>query len=190
MARYIDIEGIGIKKSNREQFLVPEFADGWNAVLKILDEEPTADVVEVKRGHWIWTEVGEEDYEQYWICSVCGEKSYIETKFCSDCGAKMDGGKVGGCEAFKNKADVVEIDDNLEIVIVSAVRYAIGRRTYVPSIVIGFTIPLLNKLSVSTLLLLERDICDADSYGDEKIDKPDWMMFLRKIREEKEGRII
>lgn len=49
MARYIDIEGAGIGKANREQFLVPEFADGWNAVLKILEKEPTADVVETKR---------------------------------------------------------------------------------------------------------------------------------------------
>ena len=49
MARYIDIEGAGIGKANREQFLVPEFADGWNAVLKILDKEPTADVAEVVR---------------------------------------------------------------------------------------------------------------------------------------------
>lgn len=86
------------------------------------------------------------------------------------------------------EADVVEIDDSLEIVIMSAIRYAIGRRTYVPSAVIGFTIPLLDKLSVCTLLVLERDITEADSYGDEKIDKPDWMMFLDKIREEKERR--
>ena len=50
MARYIDIEGAGIGKANREQFLVPEFADGWNAVLKILEKEPTADVAEVKHG--------------------------------------------------------------------------------------------------------------------------------------------
>ncbi len=49
MARYIDIEGAGIGKANREQFLVPEFADGWNAVLKILEKEPTADVEEVVR---------------------------------------------------------------------------------------------------------------------------------------------
>ena len=49
MARYIDIEGAGIGKANREQFLVPEFADGWNAVLKILEKEPTADVAEVVR---------------------------------------------------------------------------------------------------------------------------------------------
>lgn len=49
MARYIDIEGAGIGKANRENFLVPEFADGWNAVLKILEKEPTADVEEVVR---------------------------------------------------------------------------------------------------------------------------------------------
>ena len=42
-------------------------------------------------GEWIWTENGDEDYEQFWICSVCNEKSYIETKFCPDCGAKMKG---------------------------------------------------------------------------------------------------
>ena len=42
-------------------------------------------------GEWIWTENGDEDYEQFWICSVCNEKSYIETKFCSECGAKMKG---------------------------------------------------------------------------------------------------
>jgi hypothetical protein len=46
-----------------------------------------------REGEWIWTENGDEDYEQFWICSVCNEKSYIETKFCPDCGAKMKGGE-------------------------------------------------------------------------------------------------
>ena len=45
-----------------------------------------------KEGEWIWTENGEEDYEQYWVCSCCHEKSYWKSKFCSDCGAKMKGG--------------------------------------------------------------------------------------------------
>lgn len=45
---------------------------------------------EVVHGEWIWTETGDEDYEQYWICSVCGEKDYIKSKYCSECGAKMD----------------------------------------------------------------------------------------------------
>ena len=43
-------------------------------------------------GEWVWTENGEEDYEQYWVCSCCHEKSYWESKFCPECGAKMRGG--------------------------------------------------------------------------------------------------
>lgn len=56
-----------------------------------LSKIPTADVMEVRHGEWIWTENGEEDYEQFWECSVCKEKSYIKTKFCSGCGARMGG---------------------------------------------------------------------------------------------------
>lgn len=65
MARYIDIEGAGIGKANREKFLVPEFADGWNAVLKILDKEPTADVVEVCR------------------CKDCGYSEKMNSLYCN-----------------------------------------------------------------------------------------------------------
>ncbi|MBQ8390954.1 MAG: hypothetical protein IJX50_00205 [Clostridia bacterium] len=98
MARYIDIEGAGIGKANREQFLVPEFADGWNAVLKILEKEPTADVVEVVHGYWI------EDIKEIvplngivpikalvgYRCSVCNRAEFNKEPYCN-CGAKMDG---------------------------------------------------------------------------------------------------
>lgn len=47
MARYIDIEAVGIGKAKREQFLVPEYADGWNNAIELFENEPTADVVEV-----------------------------------------------------------------------------------------------------------------------------------------------
>ena len=43
-------------------------------------------------GVWIWTESGQEDYEQYWVCSCCHEKDYFEDKYCPNCGAKMKGG--------------------------------------------------------------------------------------------------
>ncbi|MBQ5601819.1 MAG: hypothetical protein IIU77_03230 [Clostridia bacterium] len=93
--RFIDVEEI--YSHIREFFSIDktENADICFAFIDFmnwLDEQPTADVVEVRHGEWIWTENGEADYEQYWVCSVCGEKSYIETKYCSDCGAKMDGG--------------------------------------------------------------------------------------------------
>ena len=44
-------------------------------------------------GEWIWTESGEEDYEQYWVCSNCKEHDFFQSKFCPDCGAKMKGGE-------------------------------------------------------------------------------------------------
>lgn len=99
MARYIDIKGAGIGKANREQFLVPEFADGWNAVLKILEKEPTADVVEVKHGEWVeWYPPKEyilTGEEMLYYCTNCDAKySDVEGyKYCPYCGAKMDGGK-------------------------------------------------------------------------------------------------
>ena len=89
MARYIDIEGAGIGKANREQFLVPEFADGWNAVLKILEKEPTADVVEVVRCKdckcsehcYPAKSVGEEAVEA-WYCKI-RIKHMLPNDFCS-----------------------------------------------------------------------------------------------------------
>ena len=56
MARYIDIESVGIGKAKREVFLVPEYADGWNNAIEIFENTPTADVEEVIRckdcQHW------------------------------------------------------------------------------------------------------------------------------------------
>lgn len=45
----------------------------------------------VVRGEWIWTETGDDDYEQYWVCSVCGEHNFYEANFCPNCGADMRG---------------------------------------------------------------------------------------------------
>jgi predicted amidophosphoribosyltransferase len=59
---------------------------------------PTADVVEVKHGHWgLIDECANEGV----YCSVCHKKVYktyyanqkLKSKFCPNCGAKMDGGK-------------------------------------------------------------------------------------------------
>ena len=83
MARYIDADKL-LKN-------LPNDLPYKGSVKRVLIQAPTADVVEVKHGEWIWTENGEADYEQFWVCSVCKEKSYIETKFCPECGAKMDG---------------------------------------------------------------------------------------------------
>lgn len=85
MARYIDADRL--------------IADGWrlerhgisNKLLQVMSiaDAPTADVVEVKRGHWI------EDEVCVYACSECGfifttADDISEFKYCR-CGAKMDG---------------------------------------------------------------------------------------------------
>ena len=86
----------------------------------------------------------------------------------------------------------IEIDKTFESILICAVRYAIGRRTYIPSLVIDYITPLLPYLSDNTLRLMANEITEYESYegglGDEKIDKPYWEQFLRKIRLEIGGR--
>ena len=89
MARYIDadklMEAIEIDIEPYKSWDCTKF----DVVMDTISNTPTSDVAEVKHGEWIWTETGDEDYEQYWICSVCGEKDYIKSKYCPECGAKM-----------------------------------------------------------------------------------------------------
>ena len=86
----------------------------------------------------------------------------------------------------------VEIDKNFETILLCAVRYAIGRKTYIPSLVIDYITPLLPYLSENTLRLIANEITEHEAYegglGDEKIDKPYWLDFLRKTRLEIGGR--
>ena len=79
------------------------------------------------------------------------------------------------------------INDDFESVLICAVRYCIGRRTYMPSTVIRYIIPLLSSLSSTSLSCMRRDIEEAErinSLGDENIDKPLWISFKEKIEEE------
>ena len=90
------------------------------------------------------------------------------------------------------QANAVEIDKNFESILICAVRYAIGRQTYIPSLVIDYITPLLPYLSENTLRLIANEITEHDTYegglGDEKIDRPYWKQFLREIRLEIGGR--
>ena len=108
MARYIDAE-LFDKKLAMEVYLADDedftkaFVRGMELVKKAENEIPTADVQEVRHGHWI------EDKETgCLICSECGHFTdeiigdMIERDgkiihrsmnpiYCSKCGAKMDG---------------------------------------------------------------------------------------------------
>lgn len=86
----------------------------------------------------------------------------------------------------------VEINKDFETILLCAVRYAIGRRTYIPSRVIDYITPLLPYLSEDVLKLIADEIIGRYTYegalGDEMIDRPYWEQFLRKIRLEIGGR--
>ena len=86
----------------------------------------------------------------------------------------------------------IEIDKNFETILLCAVRYAIGRKSYMPSVVIDYITPLLPHLSEDVLKLIVNEIVQHYTYegalGDEKIDKPYWEQFLRKIRLEIGGK--
>ena len=84
----------------------------------------------------------------------------------------------------------VEINKDFETILLCAVRYAIGRRTYIPSLVIDYITPLLPYLSDNTLKLIaneivQHDTCIEGGLGDEKIDKPYWLAFYGKILAER-----
>ena len=85
----------------------------------------------------------------------------------------------------------VEIDKNFETILLCAVRYAIGRQTYIPSMVIDYITPLLSHLSYNTLGLIAAEIIDHSydgGLGDDMIDRPYWLAFKKKILAEMERR--
>lgn len=47
--RLIDANALGIGKVTREAFTVPEYADGWNNAIEIIENAPAVDAVEVVR---------------------------------------------------------------------------------------------------------------------------------------------
>ena len=58
---------------------------------QIIDDAPTADVEEVKRGEWLW------DTEDKYKCSCCHYETRVDEvmglpryKYCPFCGAKMN----------------------------------------------------------------------------------------------------
>lgn len=68
-----------------------------------IDQEPAADVVEVKHGKWIWDPNGMDWGLGAWQCSECACRNnnlpmnnrinplvFSGSKYCPNCGAKMD----------------------------------------------------------------------------------------------------
>lgn len=90
MERYINVDLF--KKNTNPVWYQPddnsEYCGVYNKkdIEDMIDAQPTADVQEVKHGHW-------EPYkgEYIWaVCSVCGSDEIGKRPYCGNCGAKMD----------------------------------------------------------------------------------------------------
>ena len=65
-----------------------QFVEEIVSILRIIEKQPTADVVEVKHGEWIYN-------VKYYSCSICAGKRFnlllgTDAEYCPYCGAKMD----------------------------------------------------------------------------------------------------
>lgn len=73
--------------------------------------------------------------------------------------------------------------EDISMILVSAERYALGRRTYI----VQWTCEIIKKnmqlLSGKDKAVMIRDIETAISYGDE-CDKQEWMILLEMLRKE------
>lgn len=94
------------------------------------------------------------------------------------------------------KEKLIEFDmlqDDIGTLCICALRYAMGRQTYMPGLVRDIVRTLLPKLSYKDICVLVED-CVFQSrmnlYGDEYIDKPGWIEWKNEVKAEKDGRDI
>ena len=102
--RYIDADAL-----KQDIVASSPFEYGWNVdmevdeILELVDDQPTADVEEVRHGEWILLGCSDDDWNLLrFKCSICGReihehKNYdqplkIKYPYCH-CGARMNGGK-------------------------------------------------------------------------------------------------
>ena len=78
-----------------------------------------------------------------------------------------------------------EMITDYEHMLISALRYALGRRTYIVGVVANYILSVLPKLSNPCKYIMIDDIENAYSLGDE-CDRQDWMRLLKELKGEAE----
>ena len=74
--------------------------------------------------------------------------------------------------------------DHFGCILNCAVRYALGRQTYMPGMVIEYARTPIPYISDKTLYVLDQDITEQKyrgGYGDKQIDEPLWMQFHQDV---------
>lgn len=78
-----------------------------------------------------------------------------------------------------------EMITDYEHMLISALRYALGRRTYIVETTVNYILSELPKLSDSCKQVMIDDIENAYSLGDD-CDIQDWMRLLKELKGEAE----
>jgi hypothetical protein len=81
--------------------------------------------------------------------------------------------------------------DDIGTLCICALRYCMGRETYMPSLVRSIVRPLLQKLPDKDIAVMLND-CEFqskyDMYGDKLIDKPGWLSWEQELHTEQSRR--
>ena len=105
MARYIDAEKLKCSIDSETDSIFDRdktIEELYYNLCELVDDEPTADVQEVKHGYWIPERDPDENNRiQCFHCSVCDDDfhyigAFVATKYCPNCGARMDGDSSDG----------------------------------------------------------------------------------------------
>lgn len=93
--RPIDADALGIGKAKREAFTVPEYADGWNAAIDIIDAAPTIEIDRPTRSQFKRMAV-QLGYEAVIHCRECKEHRLFNGRdMCAKNATILDGHEVG-----------------------------------------------------------------------------------------------
>ena len=84
----------------------------------------------------------------------------------------------------------VVVSQDFELMMISALRYAIGRYTYMPSVTIDYIRYLIPQLSAYTLYIMQRDIKEEveryERIGRELYMSKEWVELAEEMRIEYE----
>ena len=81
----------------------------------------------------------------------------------------------------KEQLDINNINNEFEMIVEASVRYGLGRRTYITSVIPEFIIANLDILSDEIKKIMIDDIMIQEDYGD-SCDKNSWMYLLEKLK--------
>lgn len=90
-----------------------------------------------------------------------------------------------------NKIKTVEMDENFQEILVSAVRYALGRMTYIVGLTVDYITPMIRNLDLKYINIMIDDITyQGEYYGyGMEMDGKDWMRLLAGFKAERDRRL-